>query len=374
MDNERWLFDLTIGLLGLSALPSAPSASHAAVIVRRLVQAEDRAVITGNRSALKALFVSPYGSAAETAWRRSLYFAHWAKKRGLAFHTLRVTAIHPEAVDVWGRVLAVKAAVGERFAYRYRNQAGPPTEFGIGGYHRYRLRNVDGVWKIENDECFPPAPWTAIPGGQPPPLDRHPPPLLPAQSRAIAYANRYCGAAPGCGNHGRYNPEYPSYNEAGGDCTAFISQVLHAAGFAETGRWHYDSATRQGTAAWTTAGALTAFLVGSGRALLIARGSWAQVTLPTPEYPRGALAALRAGDLITDFRQGGMQHSAVVVGFDRLGYPLVNAHFSDRFRVPWDINWDDRTTFYLWRVHYRLAEKEKPEHLGLLNTFRKRPS
>ncbi len=375
MDNYRWLTGLTIALTGFSALSPAPSPPNGVAIVRRLLAAEDSAVITGNRPALDALFVSPAGPAAENAWRRSLYFTQWAKQRGLQFDDLTVTAIYPQVVRAGTNAMYVNAAVGERFQYHYRNQSGPPTVFGIGVYHRLLVREIAGVWKIESDDCFPPAGWQAIPGGRLSPRSLPAAPLLAAQDRALAYANRYCGAAAGCGNHGRYNPLYPSYNQAGGDCTAFISQILRAAGFAETERWHYDTRTRRGTAAWTTAGALTGFLVDSGRVSLIARGNWEQVVQATAEYPQGALALLRPGDLITDFRRGSMQHSAMVVGFDRRGYPLVNAHFSDRFRVPWDINWDNRTTFYLWRVHYGLAdEKRSPSGSGFSTDFKKRPS
>ena len=45
-------------------------------------------------------------------------------------------------------------------------------------------------------------------------------------------------------------------------------------------------------------------------------------------------------------------NSGIVVGFDGRGYPLVDAHSSDRYHVPFDINWDSHTVYYLWHVHY----------------------
>jgi len=35
--------------------------------------------------------------------------------------------------------------------------------------------------------------------------------------------------------------------------------------------------------------------------------------------------------------KGRLEHLAVVVARDSRGYPLVNSHTADRYRVPWDL-------------------------------------
>lgn len=79
----------------------------------------------------------------------------------------------------------------------------------------------------------------------------------------------YCGAAPGCGNAHRYHAGYPDYSATGGDCSNFISQVLHAGGFSTTPRWDPQDG---GSAAWINATRLAQYLRASGRATLYAEG------------------------------------------------------------------------------------------------------
>lgn len=341
---------LLTATLGAHAAPASASAESA---LKGLVSAEDRAALLGTADALKAVFGGGGASAAyRQAWLRGQYFRAWAKARGFEFTgvetTVRPLAVHPAG---GGNVWTIKAAVGERFFYRYGASQPAPDAFGLGVYHVFRLSRVGPSWRIVADQNFPSPAVEMLAKGRMPP-DRSSRLTGPAALRAVAYADRYCGAAPGCGNDGRYNPAYTSYNDAGGDCTAFISQVLRAAGFAETPRWSYDHRTGEGSEAWSNANGLTEFLLSSGRASLIGHGSFAHVTEVGAGESEAPIARLRLGDLITNFRRGRMQHSGIVVGFDSHGYPLVDAHSSDRYHVPWDLNWDRDTVFYLWRVHY----------------------
>ncbi|MCL6614756.1 MAG: amidase domain-containing protein, partial [Firmicutes bacterium] len=170
---------------------------------------------------------------------------------------------------------------------------------------------------------------------------------------AVAYANKYAGLA--LGTDARYNPAYRDYTNAGGDCTNFVSQVLSDQ---EGGKlkqdyvWAY-SRTRTGqgggSRAWTQAPALVDYLLGRGRARLVGRGTYLDLVRPDANFPYGAVGALEEGDVIGYEEKGRLEHLAVMVGRDSRGYPLVNSHTADRYRVPWDLGWDKRTVF--WFLH-----------------------
>ena len=48
--------------------------------------------------------------------------------------------------------------------------------------------------------------------------------------------------------------------------------------------------------------------------------------------------------------QGDVDHFSVVVGYDNQGYPLVNSHTADRYRVPFDLGWDKHTKYLLIHI------------------------
>ena len=137
---------------------------------------------------------------------------------------------------------------------------------------------------------------------------------------------------------------YTDYNPQGGDCANFASQVLfEGGGFRKTTSWNY--ANGKGNYNWLKAGGLKRFLLYSGRASQIAAGSYASV------YK--AAYKLLPGDIIAYAEDGKITHVSVVTGVDSKGYPLVNCHNVDRYRVPWDIGWNKTDVkFYLLRVHY----------------------
>ncbi|MCK9911927.1 amidase domain-containing protein, partial [Microbacteriaceae bacterium K1510] len=82
------------------------------------------------------------------------------------------------------------------------------------------------------------------------------------------------------------------------------------------------------------------FLVRSGYGKVLMRGTFEQVTKPTKQHPKGAIAELQPGDLIAYEWHGGIDHFSVVSARDDNGYLLVNSHTADRYHVPWDMGWD----------------------------------
>ena len=175
------------------------------------------------------------------------------------------------------------------------------------------------------------------------------------RENAVAYADKYCGLAWGCGNDRKYNPAYKNYTGLGGDCTNFASQVLgdpEAGNLSMTHTWRYNpyGHAAGASAAWAQASSLLSFLLASGRAQRIARGTYSDLIAVSEAYPQGAIAALDRGDLIAYEQNGKIAHFAVVVGADSGSYLLVNSHTADRYHVPWDLGWDSRTIFWLLRI------------------------
>jgi hypothetical protein len=335
-----------------------PEQQRAQEALQTLVQTQQTAMLNHQLTALRRLYTAD-GTAQEglyTATRRSGYLKVWAQLHHIQWTgiTVRVRTPlirinDPSSVDFY--------AIEQKRYYFHDAEHPHRTEwFGIASRHYISIGERGGTWKITGDD-FPNQVDAANAAGLSG-LDQiggHPPhgPWSVSRMRAVAYANQFCGDAPGCGNQQRYNPQYRNYNPIGGDCTNFISQVLFAGGLPMTRYWAYDSKNNQGSGAWVTAPGLVGFLRRSGHAQLVASGSYSFVTRHTATFPEGAVETLRPGDLIS-YQKGSapITHSAVVVGYDAAGVPVIDTHTADRYRVPWDFGWPSHTVFYLWHVRY----------------------
>ena len=127
-------------------------------------------------------------------------------------------------------------------------------------------------------------------------------------------------------------------------CANFASQCLYESNvFRKTSSWNVDK--KSATRAWCNAQGFKDYLLWSGRASLISRGSFSQV------YKNAY--KLLPGDIIAYEKKGKVTHISIVTGLDSKGYPLVNSHTTDRFHVPWDLGWSNSNIkFWIVRVHY----------------------
>ncbi|WP_035106270.1 amidase domain-containing protein [Desulfovirgula thermocuniculi] len=305
------------------------------------------------------------------------YVQAWAAKRGVRF----VEANAALRVPWWrwekdAAELLVHHSL--QLGYVYPGDA-QINRFGIGTRHWMKLVKKDGRWLIQQDfyldglgddslaEKPTPADGPALvqpvsgaegegrekkaPGTGPKVFDRE---------GAVRYADKYAGLAWGAGNDHRYNSRYRDLNDRGGDCTNFVSQCLgdreEGGRLPMDGTWYYryDRQGGSGSRAWVQTEAFARWLLYSGRARRIARGTFAQVNQPTAAFPRGAVRELQKGDLIGYEEKGHIEHFAIVVGADSGGYPVVNAHTVDRYHCPWDIGWDKSTVFHLFKIRDEL--------------------
>jgi hypothetical protein len=114
--------------------------------------------------------------------------------------------------------------------------------------------------------------------------------------------------------------------------------------------WHYLYGNG-GSQAWVQTDAFRNFLIRSGYGRIIGQGSFSDIVQSVNERQLHLdKTQLLPGDLIAYVLKGDVDHFSVVVGFDQSGYPLVNSHTADRFRVPFDLGWDKHTKYLLIHI------------------------
>ena len=120
----------------------------------------------------------------------------------------------------------------------------------------------------------------------------------------------------------RYNPAYPDYNAAGGDCTNFVSQSLKAGGWkAVTGsssdfhKWFSNSTAQLDS--WLSVNELSWFALSSKRVTSLAN-----------------VYQLDVGDVLQmDFdKDGSKDHSMIVTYRSSQGVPYLTYHSANTYR------------------------------------------
>ncbi|WP_246001053.1 amidase domain-containing protein [Brevibacillus panacihumi] len=291
--------------------------------------------------------------------KRAKYLYSWAEKRGL-----RIVEAEPfiriVRIKMDGNVARVILAQSAKISYAYKSSDLPLQSFGVGTRHALTIKKEDNGWVVKKE-------WYLDPLEENPNLIPDSPPGFPRLSsmehtpkskgrynreQAVAYANKYAGLAWGAGNENRYNREYKDYTPLGGDCTNFTSQVLgdkkEGGGLRMTGAWRYRGG---GSRAWVQTDAFERFLLYSGYGTLIAKGTFTEISRSSKKHPDGAIAKLVPGDVIGYSLDGDTDHFSIVVGHDVKGYPLVNSHTADRYRVPFDLGWDKNTKYILIHIN-----------------------
>lgn len=342
--------------------------------------------VTGDLMSLKDYFDTSqkHGTwALEHEVKRVKYLNDWSKQRGMKFtnveSNIRIKKVHPGV-----KTTKISLEESYKFDYIYPEDENPITNsFGVGIRHTLSLVKKDNKWLIHNDwytDCFEDAlaSYTGEIKGNLDmafsPKDFVKRPCKPNSTnvnsfenykrptynreKAVAYADKYCGAAWGSSNNFKYNKKYKDFNGVGGDCTNFVSQVLgdkEAGGIPTDGAWRCEYSkygNSQGTSAWVNADGLKNYLVYSGKGRVVKKGTFKELTAATPENPGGAVDKLMLADLVCYEKKGNIDHFAVVTGRDSHGYLLINSHTTDRYHVPWDLGWGDKNIkFFLLHVN-----------------------
>ncbi len=278
------------------------------------------------------------------------YIQNWSDKQGVEFKYIDSTAVikwhKKKAEGIW----TVNMLVSTEYRYVYEGTE-EENIMRIGTYHEIDIEEHEDGWLISRE-------WYTDPFADSLDLEdlkaddientilshekRGFPVFNERRLAALEYADKYVGAADSGQNGYSYNLEYKNYNNVGGDCANFVSQVLYAGGFKKSGTWNYG---KDGSRAWLKSGYLKDFMLYSGRGSLITSGSYSDVLALSYE--------LLPGDMVVYAKKGKSVHVSVVTGADSKGYALVNCHNTDRYRVPWDLGWSNTgIKFYLIRVNY----------------------
>lgn len=323
--------------------------------IEQIFQIRNNAILSQDLEMIQSIYDTntKYGTwAFEYEQRKVKYLHNWAEKQGVKFTEINPKVAIRRIRGVNGRY-SVNLLCSTEYRYAYENQPEAVNSSRIGTYHNITLENKDGVWIITKE-------WYTDPFADSLNLDnikaedikqyilsqeaRDFSNLNERRIKAIEYAEKYCGAASEEQYGFKYNKKYRDYNPQGGDCANFASQILFEGGkFKKNRAWNYDG--RGATGPWVNADKFKNYMIGSGRASVIAYGSYEKV------YK--ASYKLLPGDFVAYEKKGDITHISVVTGADSRGYSLVTCHNTDRNKVPWDLGWSDKKIkFWLVRVHY----------------------
>ncbi|MDP4089238.1 MAG: amidase domain-containing protein [Bacillota bacterium] len=372
-----------ICLICFTILISSGTASFASVLssndeeikkeVEALFNARSSAFVTGDLSVLENNFDLSRKQglwAKEHEIKRVKYLHDWASARGIKFTSVN-SEIRIKKISPKGDLTKVVLEETYKFDYIYPKDLKPAANsFGVGIRHSLGLVKRNDRYLISHDwytDCFEDALKAYDPSiktidlkkepvfilnGRPRDAQYIPPQGRYNRTRAVQYADKYCGAANGEGNNFKYNKKYEDFNGIGGDCTNFASQVLgdlEGGELRQDGTWYCHTGKfirGQGSSAWVNADNFRNYVLYSGKGALIKKGTFKDLALPTAEFPHGITDKLELGDLICYAKGSNMDHFAVVTSWDSHGYPLVNSHTTDRYHVPWDLGWGDKNIFF----------------------------
>ena len=325
-----------------------------AEVTEKIFEIRNKALLKKKKSMLKGLYnreIKTGQWAYEHELKKMKYLQQWSAKQGVDFKGI-ASEIELRRVQEKEDSLLVTLLVSTKYQYVYHDSPSKYNNFRIGTYHSLKLMFKDEKLLISRE-------WYKDPFANSLHLDeinqQQVQKIIAQQSKnlnklkkrrrtVVEYADQYCGAASLPQYGFKYNSQYKNYNYQGGDCANFASQMLHEGGkFKKNRVWNYKRGA--GTKAWVNAQAFNRYMVYSNRATKIAYGSYLKVLK--------ASYKLLPGDYIAYEKQGQVEHISVVTGVDSKGYRLVNCHNSDRYRVPWDLGWNNKgVKFWLVRVHY----------------------
>lgn len=396
--KKRWIGVLVAVamLIGVSAIVPTKRATSAPPevegVVRQVFETRAKALLHGGKPEVLVGFYADRQDRAESITGQQLLgyeqdkireFHEYAAKLGMKYTDVQVTLKLADLVES-GSAASVHVTEGLQLSYVYPQSQNPTAvnTFGLKIEHDVELERTGNTWKIVRDSYIDPFRAWLSPDHRSPRASEVEGNVGLGNSgqsntsaedvgitatyyydgqQAAVYADTYCGA-PGCGNSEAHNNS--EYADEPDDCTNFVSQALGDS--SEGGKapqssprnyntnWYYDYPSQTGSIAWVRANSLVNFLTNhpSGSAynygILYARGNYSDVT----KSPTNYVWHMYHGDVFgydwpspsTGKPDGTVDHTAVVAAWDSNGYPLVDAHNTDRFHAPWSLGMASSTT------------------------------
>lgn len=288
----------------------------------------------------------------ESEAKKTDYLINWSEKQAVKFTDIKSMVKIRKVAEKEPNLYGVICDVATDFNYSYIDTPGEINHFRLGTNHYLNLKKIEDRYIITKE-------WYTDPFADSLDLNnlksdeikefilnQQAPYFTPNEriEKAIEYAHTYCGVSENEEFTFKYNTKYKDHNPDGGDCANFASQILfESGGFKKNSSWNYSG--KDGTKAWLNAQGFKNYMVNSGRASYIAKGSYQQT------YK--AAFNMRPGDFVAYEKKGRITHVSTVTGFDSKGYPLVTCHNTNRLLVPYDLGWsNDNIKFHLIHVHY----------------------
>ena len=323
--------------------------------IENVFQKKSKAILNKDLDTIESFYntdikIAQY--AYEYEQRKVKYINNWAEKQGIQFIDINPTVVIKN-INAGKDSSKVTVLCNTEYKYIYPDEPNMINSSYIGTYHYMTLSHKDDEWAITKE-------WYTDPFADSLSLEnikvdsikeyissqkyRELSEIDERRIDAINYAKEYCGAATLPEYNFKYNKKYKNFNPEGGDCANFASQVLYEGGkFKKNTIWNYDKGSATGP--WVNADKFTSYMLNSGRASLIAKGSYEKVYKESYK--------LLPGDFVAYEKKGDITHISVVSGADSKGYSLVTCHNTDRNDVPWDLGWSDKKIkFWLVRVHF----------------------
>ena len=325
------------------------------LLLEHLFDYRNKALLEANENILKQLYETDkkFGLwAYEHEVKKMKYLENWSNKQGVKFKDIKTRVKVKKIKEKEDNLYGIICTVSTEYKYSYEDQKDIVNMFRIGTYHYLNVKIKDNQYIITKE-------WYTDPFADSLNLENINSDdirnyiasqqavniqLTEEQKKAVEYAHKYCGAASDEEYGFKFNSKYRDYNPEGGDCANFASQIMFESGrFKKNNIWnYYDGA---GTKAWVNAQAFKNYMLNSGRGSLVAKGSYQDVYKVAYN--------LRPGDFVGYEKGGRITHVSTVTGMDSKGYPLVTCHNSDRFLVPWDLGWSDKSIrFHIIKINY----------------------
>ncbi|WP_083461289.1 amidase domain-containing protein [Cellulosilyticum ruminicola] len=328
---------------------------HFVPILEELFQNRNACILASDLENLKShynLNIKVSLWAYESEAQKIKYFKNWCAKQGIKFNKIdshiKLRKVKEKEPGLYG-ILCFNST---EFTYSYVDTPEVTNTFRLGTSHYMNL-------KADNDRYIITKEWYTDPFADSLNLEniksdqirkyilaqKKPDYTIDSRTQcAVDYAHKYCGVSDNDEFLFKYNKAYKNFNPDGGDCANFASQILFEGGkFKKNGTWNYCD--RNGTKAWVNAQAFKNYMVGSGRAGYITKGTYQEI------YK--AAYNLRPGDFVAYEKKGKIVHISTVTGLDSKGYPLVTCHNTDRLLVPYDLGWSNKNIrFHLINVYY----------------------
>ena len=337
-------------------------------------KSRNSSILTGNVEDLYKYFTKSTSDGRYTLHhelKRIAYIRDWANERNITFTNISSS---PKICYVNGGPENFNARVDEeyKFEYVYNDDPKITNEFGISLFHTLTFKKGESSYIITKDYYL-----DAFEDGFKRydfNLDEKELPLtkesiyeinckrtsdFPSENKKFNrescrdYADEYCGVTWASGNKAKYNKKYTNFTGSGGNCTNYVSQCLankDGGNIPTDCTWYFLESKQEGSAAWLNAAGFKDYILYSGKGKIIKKADFAKALVPL-ENGITVFDNLYVGDIISYASDNKVVHNAIITGFDSKGYPLINSHTVDRYRVPFDLGWgDNNISFYFIHI------------------------